>query len=125
MKMIYGICCLMALLIGCSEPPKRDCQNFKTGAFSFTTSLEGKTATTLFDRNDSLEIETFQGKKDTSYIRWINDCEYVLRRKNPNSRAEEKAIHIKILTTTDSTYTFEFNSVGDSKKLRGTAIKTQ
>jgi hypothetical protein len=35
--------------------------------------------TTVFERNDSLEIETYDGKTDTASIRWVNDCEYILK----------------------------------------------
>ena len=36
---------------------------------------------------------------------------------------EEQAVHMKILSTTDNSYTFEYNIVGDNNKSRGTAIK--
>jgi len=40
--------------------------------------------------------------------------------------AEEKPVHIKILTTTDNSYTFEFSIVGDNKtKSKGVAVKAQ
>ena len=35
--------------------------------------------------------------------------------------AERKDIHLKILETTDSTYTFEYSYVGEAIKQRGTA----
>jgi hypothetical protein len=37
--------------------------------------------------------------------------------------AEEKAIHIKILTTKGNEYNFEYNIVGDTNKQKGTAKK--
>ena len=72
-------------------------------------------------RNDSIEIDYFKGKIDTSSIRWINDCEYIVKKLNPRSRAEEKAIHIKILTTRTNEYTFEYCVVGEEKKQKGIA----
>ena len=36
---------------------------------------------------------------------------------------DRKAIHFKILTTKDNTYTFEYALVGDSKKQKGTVTK--
>ena len=36
---------------------------------------------------------------------------------------EQKAVHMKILTTKDDTYTFEFSIVGDSNKQKGTVTK--
>lgn len=112
------------VLAQCSPPPDRNCKDFKTGKFTFTTEISGKTTQTSFERFENIEVESFEGKRDTSEIRWINDCEYVLKNKNPKSKAEEKSIHIKILTTTDSSYTFEYGAVGESKKFRGTAFQT-
>jgi hypothetical protein len=37
----------------------------------------------LLERNDSIEIETFEGKTDTASIRWVNDCEYILQNYIP------------------------------------------
>ena len=70
-----------------------------------------------------MEVDFFEGNQDTSSVRWLNDCEYVLKNLNPTNKAEEKSIHIKILTTTDSSYTFEYNAIGDKRKFRGTAYK--
>jgi hypothetical protein len=39
--------------------------------------------------------------------------------------AEQKDIHLKILVTTDSTYTFEYSYVGDKTKQKGVATKVQ
>jgi hypothetical protein len=115
---------VIAVQVSCEQPPQRNCTDFKTGKYRFSTVVEGDTLTTVFVRNETIEVEYFQGSQDTSAVRWINDCEYVLKKLNPKSRAEEKSVHIKILTTTDSSYTFEFSAVGEPKKLRGTAIKT-
>ncbi|MEO1545634.1 MAG: DNA topoisomerase IV [Bacteroidota bacterium] len=114
---------VLFLLAQCSPPPERNCDNFKTGKFTFTTEISGKTIKTTFERYEKMEVESFEGQRDTSEIRWINNCEYILKNKNPKSKAEEKSIHIKILTTTDSSYTFEYGAVGESKKFRGTAFQ--
>jgi len=114
---------VLFLLAQCSPPPERNCDNFKTGKFTFTTEISGKTIKTTFERFEKMEVESFEGQRDTSEIRWINNCEYILKNKNPKSKAEEKSIHIKILTTTDSSYTFEYGAVGESKKFRGTAFQ--
>lgn len=104
--------------------PQRDCARFKQGSFSFTTHIDGEEVTTTFHRNDAIEIDYFEGKIDTSSVRWINDCEYIVKKINPKNKSEEKSVHMKILSTTDSSYTFEYNIVGQSQKSRGTAIKT-
>ncbi len=111
------------MFLSCQKAPERNCKDFKTGTFTFTSLVEGDSLTTTFVREGNIEIDYFNKKVDSSSIRWINDCEYILKQLNPKNKEEEKSIHIKILTTTNSSYTFEFNAVGDSKKLRGTAYK--
>ncbi|MEM0577878.1 DNA topoisomerase IV [Flavobacterium polysaccharolyticum] len=101
----------------------RKCSDFKTGKFKFEYEVNGIKKTTLFERKDSIEIETFEGKTDTATIRWVNDCEYVIQKKHPKNMAEEKAIQMKILTTTANSYTFEFGMVGSDAKQTGTVIK--
>lgn len=113
---------LLLLGTGCYNPP-RDCKAFKEGTFRFTAIIDGKEQTTKFERYNDQEIDYFEGKADTSSIRWINDCEYIVKKLRPQDAAEEKSIHMKILTTTDSSYTFEYGLVGSSKKSKGTAIK--
>ena len=100
---------------------ERNCTNFKTGTFSFEALVGTELETTTFERRDSIEIDYFRGKADTSSIRWINDCEYVLEKLYPKNRAEEKAVHMKILTTTQDSYTFEYSIVGQEKKQKGVA----
>lgn len=110
------------LLFSCYNP-ERNCSDFKTGAFEYKALVGTEVLTTTFIRNDTIEIDYFKGKADTSSIRWINDCEYIVRKINPRSMSEKKAIHMKILITDGDEYTFEYNIVGDTKKLKGTAKK--
>lgn len=115
---------LSASLISCYQP-ERNCSDFKTGTFEFESYLNGELVKTRFVRNDSIEIDYFRGKADTSSVRWINNCEYVVTSKNPKNRAEEKPIHMKILTTKGNSYTFEYGLVGETQKQRGTAVKVE
>ena len=110
------------LLISCYNP-ERNCIDFKTGTFEYEALVGTEILTTTFVRNDTIEIDYFKGKSDTSSIRWINDCEYIVKKINPKSMSEEKAIHMKILTTNESGYIFEYNIVGDTKKQKGTVKK--
>lgn len=114
---------LIAISISACYQPERNCADFKTGTFEFESYLNGELVKTRFVRNDTMEIDHFRGNTDTSSIRWINKCEYLIANKNPKNRAEEKPIHIKILTTKNNTYTFEYGLVGETKKQKGTAIK--
>jgi len=113
---------LFLFLVSCYQP-ERNCKDFKNGKFSFTSIINGEEQTTTFNRTNNIEIDYFNGKSDTSSVRWINDCEYIVKKRKPKNKAEEKSIHIKILTTTKSSYTFEYNIVGKNKKSKGTAIK--
>jgi len=102
---------------------ERNCTDFKTGKFTSETEIEGKKYTSTFERNDSIQIESYEEKIDTFKIRWTNDCEYIIQNKHPKNRAEKKPVQMKILTTNSKSYTFEYSFVGDSKKQRGTATK--
>ena len=109
-------------MVSCYQP-ERNCSDFKTGTFEFESYLNGELVKTRFVRNDTMEIDYFRGNADTSSIRWINECEYLVKNKNPKNRAEEKPIHMKILTTKNNTYTFEYGLVGETQKQKGTAVK--
>ena len=121
MRFITGL--LLSFLIFSCYDPERNCKDFKTGTFEYEALIGTEVLTTTFNRNDTLEIDFFKGKSDSSSIRWINDCEYIVRKINPKNMAEEKAIHMKILTTKGNEYNFEYNIVGDTNKQKGTAKK--
>ena len=112
----------LLLLVSCKEP-ERNCGDFRKGKFKFETKINGVVKTTYFERNESIEIETFEGKTDTASIRWINDCEYILKKLHPKNMAEEKSINMRILSTEGNSYLFEFGMVGMAQKQRGTAVK--
>ncbi|OZV68549.1 hypothetical protein [Winogradskyella aurantia] len=92
---------------GCFEI-ERDCSAFKTGKFEFKYVLNGVEKTGSFIRTDSLNIDFYEDTADTSSVRWINDCEFILTKLNPQTNSEKDAIHMKILSTTDNSYTFEY-----------------
>jgi hypothetical protein len=110
------------LLLSCYNA-ERNCKDFKNGKFKFEYEVDGVKKTTVFERKDGIEIETFEGTTDTTTIRWVSDCEYILQKKHPKNMAEEKAINMKILTTSGDSYTFEFGMVGSEEKQRGTVYK--
>jgi hypothetical protein len=112
----------LLVLMSCYDV-ERNCKDFKTGKFKFEYEVDGVKKTTVFDRKDSIEIETFEGKTDTSSIRWVSDCEYILQKIHPKNMEEKKAITMKILTTSKKSYTFEFGIVGSDQKQRGTVEK--
>lgn len=102
---------------------QRHCEDFKTGSFYSEVTIDGQLYRSTFSRTDNLQIETYDGKKDSSEVRWINDCEVIYKTINPKNMSQRKDIHLKILTTTDSSYVYEYSYVGDSKKQKGIAYK--
>ena len=122
MKRILVLLIISSLLSSCYSPD-RDCKKFHTGTFEFESYLNGELVTSTFKRSEDLEIDKFQGQVDTSSVRWINDCEYIIQNLHPKNRAEKQPLHIKILTTDKNTYTFEYGLVGDPEKQRGTVTK--
>jgi hypothetical protein len=113
---------LVLSLVACSTK-ERNCKDFKTGKYEFTKVIDGKKQTSITIRTDSLQIETYNGKTDTATVRWVNDCEFVLRKLHPKTMNEQKAVSITILATDQKGYTFEYSYVGDAKKERGTVTK--
>ena len=105
MRVLISFSFLIILFTGCYNKD-RNCDDFRTGKFEFEAISGTEIFRTTIVRNDSIEIDYFDGKIDTSSIRWINNCEYILKKINPRNQAEKKAIHIKILSTTENEYTF-------------------
>jgi hypothetical protein len=115
-------------LFSCYES-SRNCKDYKTGTFRFDYEINGEFKTGTFKRTDTYSINFYDGKTDSSKVKWINDCEFVLYKINPKSISEKDPIHMKILTTTDTSYTFEyakasFNQGESKRKEKGVAIKT-
>jgi len=113
---------LLLLLSGCYQI-ERNCSDYRTGTFISKISIEGIEYSSTFKRFDTLQIETFENKTDSANVRWINDCEMIFRTINPKNMAERKDVHLKILSTTDSSYTFEYSYLGKTNKQKGSAIK--
>jgi hypothetical protein len=118
---IYSIL-FLTLLISCYEQ-ERNCKDFKTGKFKSEIEVDGKKLFTTFERNDSIQIETFEGITDSYDVRWTNNCEYVIKNSKPKNMAEKKALQVKILTTSKNSYTFEYNFVGEVTKQKGIVYK--
>lgn len=127
-KKILLLATIFLSLIACQEP-ERNCADFKTGTFTFEEFVNGELKQTTFVRNDSIEIDYYDEKIDTFSIRWINDCEYVMKNLRPKNQAEERPVHFKILKTEGSNYTFEYAMVIKKNKAskryvrQGTATK--
>lgn len=100
---------IVSTLLTSCYTKERNCKDFKTGTFEFTYTIDGVEKTGKFVRTDSTNIDYYENKIDTASIRWINDCEFIMKHINPKNMSEEKAIHMKILTTSKDSYTFEYS----------------
>ena len=109
------------LVVSCYQT-ERQCKQFKTGTFVSEVTMDGVLYKSEFSRTDDIQIETYNGKSDSAEVRWINDCEVIFKTINPKNMAAKKDIHLKILTTTDSSYTYEYSYVGETKKQKGIAF---
>jgi hypothetical protein len=98
---------ILFLLTSCYEI-ERNCSEFKTGTFEFKYTIGGIEKTGKFVRTEKLNIDYYEGKIDSSSVRWINDCEFILKKLNPKRMADKDAIHMKILSTTSNSYIFEY-----------------
>lgn len=115
------ICLLSFMLLASCYSPERKCNDFKTGRYKYEALIDGEIQTTIFERNDSIQIEIYKGKTDTSKIRWVNNCEFILTPLNPESIMDQYQIHMKILSTNQNTYKFQYNIVGEKQKETGIA----
>lgn len=103
---------------------ERDCKPFQQGEFKFTQIIEGEIKSSYFTRDSIYEIELFESKIDTASIRWVNDCECILTKLRPIDNQDKRPIQIRIISTKDNEYTFEYSLVGDfTNKKRGTIQK--
>jgi hypothetical protein len=103
---------------------ERDCQDFHTGTFQFQQIIGDGLHTSTFLRTQDLEVEYFKSNIDSASIRWINPCECILTKLNPISNQDKRPIAIKIISTSEKEYVFEYAIVGDQKnKQRGVIQK--
>ena len=100
-------------------------RNFQNCHFESKISLNDRVLESTFIRYDNLQVEFFNGIIDSSSVRWINDCEMIFKKLNPKNRSEMKDIHIKILSTTETGYSFEYGYVGSANKQKGVAKSFQ
>ena len=113
---------ILVLFISCYSL-ERDCKPFQQGEFKFTQIINGEIKSSYFTRDSIFEVELFEGKIDTSSIRWVNDCDCILTKLNPNNNQEKRPIQIRIISTKGDRYTFEYSLVGDSKNRQRGSIQ--
>ncbi len=111
---------LVFLILSSCYQPERNCNEFKTGTFTFDYEVNGEMKSGKFTRDNAYSVEYYDNKIDSATVKWVNDCEFVLQ-----DIKTKTSIQMKILSTTEKSYTFEYNKVGSSQKARGTAFKTE
>ena len=112
---------ILAFLFTSCYNVERNCNDFKTGVFEFSTEVNDSLVTSTFTRTNEFEIELFNGIEDSSAIKWVNDCEFLLTKLNPRTNQERRPVRIKILRTYGDKYDFEFSQVNNPQKIsRGT-----
>lgn len=121
--MKYFSLIIFAFMVTSCYQVERNCADYHTGTFFSEITIDGEVFKSEFIRTKDLQIETYNNKVDSTHVRWINDCEVIFKTINPKNMAEHKDIHLKILVTTDSTYTFEYSYVGEKTKQQGIATK--
>ena len=103
---------------------ERNCSDFRFGTFKYERVIGDKLSASFFIRDNDIEIEYYNNKIDTSKINWVNECEFVLTKQKPINNLEKKPISIKIISTHEDYYIFEFSLVDDkTSRQRGKVIK--
>lgn len=119
----FGTLLILLLFSSCLTNSKLDVRSFRTG--SYKTVLEDENIVSVAERNDSLQIEEYQGKKDTFYIEWIDNFEYVLRKKHPKNKLDSTDFHVKITAVKEKSYEFRAYYRGSNFKQKGEAFKLE
>ncbi len=119
--MRYITIIILFTTIACIKNTNIHVDDLKQG--SFKTTLEDKETISYATRNDSIQVEDFNGIKDTFNIKWIDQFEYILVKTNPKTMLDSTPFHVKITGIKNSTYTFNAYYKGSNFKQKGTAVK--
>jgi len=111
---------LALMLISC-KGNNTSITEFRTGTFE--TYLDDSDEISIAERNDSIQIETYNNIKDTFAIRWKSNFEYELIKVNPKKGLDSVPFYVKITGVKNNTYTFKANYKGSDFKQKGKVIK--
>jgi len=105
---------------------EKNCDDFRTGTFEFSSIVNGEIKKSKFVRSETLEIEFYDNKIDSAAVKWVNNCEFILTKINPTSNQDKRPVKIQILSTNTKEYFFEYSLVNNpEKRFRGKAIKVK
>jgi hypothetical protein len=123
MRSLFTILAVFIFIIGCNQPQLKGVDYYKTGTFK-TVLKDKKSTFSIAERNDSIQVETYEGKKDTFLIKWKSNFEYILLKKNPKNALDSTPFHVKITKFDGDSYQFKAFYKGSNFKQEGTATKT-
>ena len=120
--MRYSLILLICtLLVSCNEGKRLGVDDLKSGRYR--TVLEDNQTESFATRNDSIQIEEYEGQKDTFTIKWIDQFEYVLTKSTPKTMLDSTPFHVKITSINKDGYDFSAYYKGSKFKQKGTAYK--
>lgn len=119
----FFIVLLLFSLVSCIKKNKVNMDDFKQGKFK--TVLEDKETVSFATRNDSIQIEDFNGIKDTFNIKWLDQFEYVLTKRVPRTLLDSTPFYVKITGVKQNSYSFKAYYKGSNFKQKGTAFKLE
>ncbi|HIE45579.1 MAG TPA: hypothetical protein EYG80_00150 [Flavobacteriaceae bacterium] len=119
MKYLYIF--FLVFITSCNSPNNLHPKQLRIGTFK--TIIKDGNYESLATRNDSIQIETFDKKKDTFYITWKSNFEYSLLKKNPKNDLDKKEFIVKITGIKKNSYTFTAYFKDSNYKQKGKAIK--
>ena len=119
----FFIALLLFSLVSCIKKNKVNMDDFKQGKFK--TVLEDKETVSFATRNDSIQIEDFNGIKDTFNIKWLDQFEYVLTKRVPKTLLDSTPFYVKITGVKQNSYSFKAYYKGSNFKQKGTAFKLE
>ncbi len=108
----------LAMLISSSLFGQSDCEKFKTGKFK---NIENGILKSTIQRNDSIQIEEYAGKKVRPRIIWESDCSYRLSFLSANDNWQKTKpkneltadLLVRITEVNENTYVQEAKFEGD------------
>lgn len=112
---------VLCFFISCNQGKRLRVNDLKSGRFK--TVLEDEETESFATRNDSIQIEEYQKLKDTFYIEWIDQFEYVLIKTNPKTLLDSTPFHVKITSIKKDGYDFNAYYKGSNFKQKGRAYK--
>ncbi|UCE94822.1 MAG: hypothetical protein JSV73_06020 [Flavobacteriaceae bacterium] len=112
---------VLCFFISCNQGKRLRVDDLKSGRYK--TILEDQGTESFATRNDSIQIEEYEGQKDTFNIVWVDQFEYVLTKSHPRTLLDSTPFHVKITSIKKDGYDFSAYYKGSKFKQKGTAYK--